>query len=298
MLNRHPRRCSITVTLESNMGRLYDRRFPASGPRENDMNSSNGHFMLFASCMQKSGSGWFVRMANDLMVTAGHDDSRTLKLKYPRMLRLVSKDFDAMINRPSAWRMRILEHIRSHGNTFVVKTHRGPSPTVIQLKNKGSLRALYQFRDPRDALLSAAERGARNRAKGAKRSILRLGQYKSFAKLMSIEDAIEWARDVLIPVWEAWQKYPGVHMVRYEDLLADTIGELRKLSDFIGFDATDEQLKTIDGHYRRDETRSSDPNLHFNKGVAGRFAEKFTPSQMEMCKRVLGEYIERMGYAW
>ena len=254
--------------------------------------------MLFASCMQKSGSGWYVRMANDLMVAAGHDDSRKLKLEYPKMLRLVSPDFDAMVGSPTFWRMGILEHIRADGHTFVVKTHRGPSPTVIRLIREGKIKALYQFRDPRDAILSASERGARNRAKGAKRSVWRLGRYKSFAKLQSVEHSIHWARNVLIPVWETWQKHDGVLMVRYEDILADTIGELRRLSKYIGFDATDEQLKTIDEHYRRKETRTSDPNLHFNKGVAGRYAEEFTPQQLELCKQVLGEYIERMGYTW
>lgn len=249
--------------------------------------------------MQKSGSGWYIRMANDLMVAAGHDDARRMVEQYPFLLRrLVRRNFDGFIARPHAIRMLALDYICSRGHTFVIKTHRGPSPSVVRLMRLGRLKPLYQYRDPRDVILSAFERGERNRAKGARRSLLRLGQYRSFAKLQTMEQAIDWARYRLLPVWEAWQKFDGVLMVRYEDLLADSIGELRRLADFIEFDATDEQLEAIDAHYRRADTRANDPNLHFNKGIAGRFRDALTPAQLARCKDTIGPCIEKMGYEW
>jgi hypothetical protein len=249
--------------------------------------------------MQKSGSGWYFRMANDVMVAAGHDNVRELQKQYPLRLRwLVRRRFRGQIARPNALRMTVLDTIRARGHTFAIKTHRGPSPSVARLMKLGRLRALYQFRDPRDVLLSAFERGERNRGRSARRSVFRLGRYRSFARLRSIDECIAWMQHRLLPVWDAWQQHDNVLLVRYEDLLADTVAELRTLARFIGFDASDEQLQRIDAHYRRKETRDTDPNLHFNKGVAGRFRDTLTPAQLARCKDAIGAHIEKMGYEW
>ena len=48
-------------------------------------------------------------------------------------------------------------------------------------------------------------------------------------------------------VREAWKHrdHPNMHIVFYEDLKADTVNELRRLSDFIGTKLTDGQLKKV-----------------------------------------------------
>ncbi|KAK3858383.1 hypothetical protein Pcinc_035429 [Petrolisthes cinctipes] len=56
------------------------------------------------------------------------------------------------------------------------------------------------------------------------------------------------------PFWrhvhQAWEKryHPNLHFIFYEDLKKDIMGELGKLSDFVGINLTEQQKQNIVEH--------------------------------------------------
>ena len=191
-----------------------------------------------------------------------------------------------------------LDRIGRQGNTFVVKTHRRPSPRLRRLLATGRFKATYIYRDLRDVIVAALEAGERFRATHKPRRLFLIGPYRfAFARLFTVEGAIRYARWRLVPRWEAWVRCPGVLITRYEDLLADTRGELRRLADFLQLDVTDEQMQDIAIKYQRDQgDQAAKVASALNKGVAGRHLEVLSREQQELCRKRLGRYLKRMKY--
>ena len=52
-------------------------------------------------------------------------------------------------------------------------------------------------------------------------------------------------------VKEGWamRNDPNMHFVFYEDLRADTVGELKKINDFIGLGLNEQQLKNVKEYF-------------------------------------------------
>src|SRR5262249_28580586 len=126
------------------------------------------------------------------------------------------------------------------GNTFVVKTHQAPSIGVRRLISSGIIRAIYIYRDPRDVVISAFEHGQRIRGNG---------ETHTFGQLHNITDAILLAAHSLT-VWEQWTQ-PGLALtVRYEDLVADPLKELERLTEFLAIRVPSEILcRTIAAYH-------------------------------------------------
>ena len=173
------------------------------------------------------------------------------------------------------------------GNTFVIKAHAGPKPLAMQLIRKGWIQPTYIYRDPRDALLSAYEYGQRKRASG------RIGP---FADLESIETAIDFMREY-IQISEAWLNCEQSLNLRYEDLLLDYDAQAAQILTFFEMDADNPKFQAVIDQYRPDKGSSEQKGTHFVKGKIGRYQERFTPAQKQLCLAAFGDYLERMGYS-
>jgi hypothetical protein len=172
------------------------------------------------------------------------------------------------------------------GNTFVIKAHAGPKRLAMRLIRNGLIQPTYIYRDPRDALLSAYEYGQRKRDSG------RVGP---FADLDSIETAIDFVREY-IQISEAWLACERSLNLRYEDLLLDYDAQAVRILDFFGLSKDDPKFQSVIDQYRPDKGSSEQKGTHFVKGKIGRYREKFTPEQKQLCLDVFGDYLERMGY--
>jgi hypothetical protein len=245
--------------------------------------------------MQRSGSRWYYDMSHDLMVEAGCPKALDIREKY-------NLDFLTFprcnLTRLYPWRLRRLDRVGRESNTFLVKSHRPPTFTLRRLLASGRFKAIYIYRDLRDVLLSGLEEGEKMRTTGKTERYFGIWPYRSFARLYTVKGACLWARWQLFTRWRKWTRCPGLLTTRYEDLLADTRGQLRRLADHLELDVSDEQIQRVVDKYRRDKALKGmiEKPKPLNKGVIGRHREVFTPQQLAICQKRLGRCLEEMGY--
>ena len=99
-----------------------------------------------------------------------------------------------------------------------------------------------------------------------------------------------------------------VHLIRYEDLQADTVGALRRALDFAGRPATDEEIRRAVAfadfaELRRQEqekgfreTPARPGGLFFRRGEAGAWRDELTPEQVARIEAAHGPMMRRLGY--
>ncbi len=254
--------------------------------------------IVLSAGMQKAGTGWYWNMTNELLMAAGHPDAREIREKHQLQSVLTKPNCNVPKLRDEA--IMALDRVGQDGITFVVKTHRRPTKLVRKLITQGRFKATYIYRDLRDVIVSALDRGRVMRETGQLHGRhYFIGPQKSFAKYHTVRGAILWARFRLLPVWKAWAHCDGVLMTRYEDLHADTPGQLQRLADYLDLDVSEKQIETIAAAYDRSRIKadiSRAAYLHLNKGVTGRFREVLSQEQQELCRRRLGRYLQMMGY--
>ena len=241
--------------------------------------------IVVCASLKKSGSGWYFNMTNDLLVQAGHQDVRMLRRDYA--LANVLLEENCRIN-PNAINLARLLPAHRKGNTFAVKTHAGPTPSLRLLMNLGIAKTTYIYRDPRDVVLSALDHGKRVR---------KAGQANVLATLRNVEDAVHYVRP-LLDDWEAWTRTHQALMIRYEDLVVDALGVLDRLAGFLRLDVSQDDLREVVACYApRDQNTVVQQRTHFNKGVTERFRSQMSPAELALCQNQFGPYLQRMGYA-
>jgi hypothetical protein len=242
--------------------------------------------IVLSAGMQKAGSSWYCNLTNDLLVAAGYQNARDVRQRYH--LHSIMRYRDCLIDRPHLIKLAAISIPHFLGNTFAVKTHYGPTGGVRLLISLKIAKATYIYRDPRDVVVSAFEHGQRLR---------REGKPHTFAKRDSIESAILFAQR-WIEIWDAWTHYGRALLVRYEDLVADPVNELKQLANFLGLEVPEEALPKIVAAYQPENWSDSSlsQDLHFHKGAIGRYRQVMSPEQMRLCQELFGDYVRRMGY--
>lgn len=237
--------------------------------------------------MQKSGSGWYFNLTNDLLVAAGYQDVRITRQRFH--LQSILKHHNCNIGQLTPLKLACVAVPHFYGNTFVVKTHSRPSMSLRFLMSLGIVKATYIYRDLRDVVVSGFEHGQKIREEG---------ETHTFAEWDSFETAVFIVKR-LLPAWEEWIQCDHVLIVRYEDLLAAPINELERLVDFLSLDRRlkYEDLLRITSTYQPDKLDVSRANhLHFNRGVIGRYREVMSQEQLDLCSEHFGDYLQKMGY--
>ncbi|MHC4617664.1 MAG: sulfotransferase domain-containing protein [Planctomycetota bacterium] len=242
--------------------------------------------IVLSAGMPRSGSGWYYKMTNDLLVMAGHDDAQTIRQRFH--LHPILKEANCRLAGSRLLHPLLLVPHFS-GCTFAVKTHRPPVAKFRLLVSAGIARATYIYRDPRDAALSAFEIGQKQRE---------MARTREFSGLDSMEAAILFIREHLAK-WDQWMQYGQMLPVRYENLVAGPVEELRRLARYLGLDVPPRGLKSIAAAYQRPnraETVYRGKATHFSRGIVGRFREVMTLQELELCRMHLGDYLRKMGY--
>ncbi|MBN1953997.1 MAG: sulfotransferase domain-containing protein [Anaerolineae bacterium] len=246
--------------------------------------------IVVSAGMQKAGSGWHYNLINDLLVAAGCQDARAVRERFH--LHAVLKHHNCLIGRPLWPKLALVSIPHLMGNTFAVKTHSAPTPSLKWLMARGAARATYIYRDPRDVVVSAFNHGKKLRA---------AGETHSFARLETVEAAIQ-ATAEWLDVWRAWAACENALLTRYEDLLTDPLAEMHRLADFLGLSVPAAEMERIVAAYQAGSSGAEaktppKQGLHFNQGVAGRYAAALSDEQLALCQRQFGGDLPRMGYA-
>ncbi len=238
--------------------------------------------------MQKAGTAWYFNITNDLLQAAGHQDIRALRIRYH--LQRFMTERNCNIGRPRLLKLLFVSLPHWFGNSYVVKTHEGPTKALLKLIDRGLVKATYLYRDPRDVALSAFEHGEKIRRSGAVSST-------GFDRLTTMESAIEFASG-LLPVWLEWAESGRALLVRYEDMRQNPFREGERLVSHLNIDVPQEVLRSIIEQYeiKNGSTEMLPHPLHFNKGITGRWKEMMTSEQVECCRALYGDSIGNMGY--
>ena len=234
--------------------------------------------------MQKSGSGWVYNMVNDMLAKVCGKDARTLRDEF--QLDFLLHDNCAFQSLDTAMIERLLA-VTAGGYSIAIKTHERPNPAMIELLADGQAKAVYSFRDPRDVVVSALDHGDKIRAKG---------ETGTFALLENAEQAISaaarWAKKAKV-----WQDSPGTRCIRYEDLLDDTRGVMGNVLEFLNLPLGEAELDSVIQEYQPEQIAGPKTwRLHFNKGVTGRFRERLTAKEQQLCLEQFGDFLRNNNY--
>jgi hypothetical protein len=240
--------------------------------------------LLVSAGMPRAGSGWHYNLMHDLVLAGGGQDAREIRVRY-HLERLLTEVNCNLSTLSGARLLPILLPVL-RGNTFVIKTHGGPTAAARTLLLAERMMATYIYRDPRAALLSAYEYGQRAVSKGT---------VNAFSELDSLETALTFFGKYLI-IWEKWMSCKSVLKVRYEDLLIDFDQELTRLVEHLQIENTMPGIMDVVDRYRPERTGSSQRGMHYNVGKLERFREIFSPEQLHAFNLALEHQLERMGY--
>lgn len=164
--------------------------------------------VIISAGMQKSGSGWYFNLTNDLLISAGYSDVREIRKKYS--LESILEYYNCNIGELTEDKIELITSLPLNESIFVVKTHSGPFDSLNKFISNGIVKATYIHRDPRDVVLSVLDHGER---------IRKQGENHFFGKIKTFEEAVLWVKTELFPIWDEWNKLEDVLLVRYEDLL-------------------------------------------------------------------------------
>lgn len=244
--------------------------------------------IVIAGGMPRAGSTWFFNMTNDLAIASGFDDIRQLRLQ--KHLEDVVVDHDCRVeglNRGSKFKQRKLIRLHRQGFSFVVKSHAAPYSFLKRLLKPDISSSAYIYRDPRDCIVSAMELGEQQRNHRAD------GYF--FAQFETFEQTLEHVAISWIKIWEAWEQLGSTQMVRYEDLKQTPIAAITKVLEHLNIDLPRHTIETIVMPYI-ESPETNTKNIHFNKGIVGRYKSALSGEQIALANRRLKSYLERMGY--
>lgn len=231
--------------------------------------------------MPKSGSSWWYNLCNACFVRAGGIDSREflkkngLEGRFRGNFSVAPLDFD---------NIRFL----SERESVFIKTHAACGHYAKAFAKNGIIKASINYRDPRDAALSALENGQRLRKRGADDG--------AFVRLMSVRDAIDFTAQHL-PLTSGWFSLPGVFKVRYEALLDNAFASLKAFFSSLTLEADDQAVAETVKRFDKNNSTKGDGLVKLNVGVAGRHKEVFSDRDLQYANSRFAEFLDLAGYA-
>ncbi len=101
-------------------------------------------------------------------------------------------------------------------------------------------------------------------------------------------------------VFESFQKHDSKLkiLVKYEDLLTNTLAELRKIYDFLQINVDDRELKKIIEKYdfNKIPSKKRGPGKFFRSAKVGGYKDNFSEKEQEIMISKMGETLKKAGY--
>jgi hypothetical protein len=224
--------------------------------------------LVVAHGVPKSGSTFLYQVAKDITEAINgfsHYEAKNRFFPGMEVPDFVAQPEDAFVD-------SLLERLPP-GAAFVFKTHGRITPKMASRLRSGRVKAMMSFRDPRDTAISMLDAGVKDREKGRDRS---------FAALHEVEQAIGPTRHGW-RIARDWIDCPNLLLIPYYLTATNQRWVVDRLCDYLG---------AAWGRYRINAkyAHGKDAKItEFHKGVADRFLDDLTPSQIER----LGEKLAR-----
>jgi hypothetical protein len=243
--------------------------------------------LVVSAGMPKAGTAFLYNVINGVLIAGRGADARAVKDKYRlhRLMRWHNNNIGPLTFRSLAhlW----LVSLRT--GPFVVKTHGPPTRALLALMRLRLVKAIYIYRDPRDALLSAIDHGKR---------ILEKGENHTFARMTDFDSAFAAVRRWL-QTWQHYANLPGVLKVRYEDLVEQPVPTAQRVVNYLGLkldEATASDIVATSDLAKQREPARDDTEQHFNKGVCYRYRTEMADAHRQRFRDTLGDTLLAMGY--
>ncbi len=243
--------------------------------------------LVVSAGMPKAGTAFLYNVINGLLVAGGGADARAVKDKYRlhRLMRWHNNNIGPLTLSSLArlWLVSLLTR------PFVVKTHGPPTRALLALMRLRLVKAVYVYRDPRDALLSAIDHGKRIREKGENHTFARMTDFDS-----AFDAVRRWLR-----TWQHYMDLPAVLKVRYEDLVEQPVPTAQRVVKYLGLkvdDATAQDIVAANDLAKQRQHDRDDTEQHFNKGVCYRYRTEMPDAHRQRFRDTLGDTLLAMGY--
>jgi hypothetical protein len=201
-------------------------------------------------------------------------------------------------------RERFYEHVvRSTGArprddvVVAIKEPSGSQSADLIMRALPRSRLLFLLRDGRDVVDSELAGNLEGGWVGREFPGLRpVGEAERLPFVVQSAHKWLWRTEV---VEQAFREHAGPkRLVRYEQLLADTHGELTDLLAWLGLPARDQELRAwIDEHaFGRQQVSSTGPRGFFRAASPGTWRQSLRPDEQAALERVMGRKLRELGY--
>lgn len=193
---------------------------------------------------------------------------------------------------------RIYAQFQDVNSVIIIKEPNGSMGADIISETLPNSKIILLLRDGRDVVNSDITRISAGGFAVKSVKVVRVLQHKQ--RLQEIRTRAKiWISlmNVLLP---SFQKHNEKlrYLVKYEDLRSNTLGELKKLYEFIGIPITDSELSNIVEKFTfeniPDEKKGLGTQRQFAK--AGIWKEKFSHKEIEVLEEIMGNQLKQLGY--
>lgn len=184
------------------------------------------------------------------------------------------------------------------GEYLVIKEPNGSVGAPLLMEALPESRMILLVRDPRDvvaSVLDAAREGGWLYESREGRTGARRGKTARRPNSYVRERARVYRRGVE-SAWRAYDAHEGPKvLVRYEDLRADTPGEMKRIYAILGIPADEAQLRrAVEKHsWENVPEGEKGRGKFYRKGTPGGWREDLTPRQVEVVEKATASLLER-----
>jgi hypothetical protein len=240
--------------------------------------------LVISAGVQKSGSALLFNLLNDLISLHGGKDVREIREQHH--LEEVLLYHNCLVSDLSWKKLKRIFRI-SFWNTFVIKTHSGPSPFVKYALALGLLKVVLIVRDPRDIVLSAIDHGNR---------IRQAGESHTFASCDSIETTLpqvkKWIADSV-----RWLDCKNIVFVRYEDLMSSPTQEVARIFGYLKIPMSPQAIgQSFEKYQPANLGKKEQEFLHFNQAKVQRYKTVLTHDELRTINHYFAEEIVKFNY--
>ena len=227
-----------------------------------------------------------------------------LRLQRSTFVGFFADQFDEVWNRPLgrlirerlyAHACRLTEPLPRSG-ILAIKEPNGSQSADIIMRTLPNARLLFLLRDGRDVVDS--ELAAHLRGSWLSRQTPLSGVADSERTSFVARSAYTWLWRTEI-VQEAFERHQGPkYVLRYEDLVRDPHGELRKVFDWLNLEMGDTELGAIVDRNRFDRASEgvTGPKEFFRAATPGLWRKNLLPAEQAVVEDILTSKVTELGY--
>jgi len=243
--------------------------------------------LILSGSLPKSGSTWLFHMTDALLLASGRPGIQELRTRCGLEGVIPQRHCDIGYTNPTKLLRLLPATLRGHD--LLVRTHFAPSTSFRLMMALGLAKATYVYRDPRDVVLSAMDHGQRGRDCGSEHELM---------ALTTLDKAIDYTRDRLMPHFHAWMDTPGILKLRYEDLTDDTPGSLALVAKYLHLGLKPQAIRAVAERFDKSAMGKGDRvQMLVNRATAARFRSEMSDEQIRVTTDAFADELQVMGYA-